>query len=192
VKKRGLGAWLKLKARANSLPLLEMLARYSRMELDASDLKCRLCDGEQEDLSHFLCKCPALQQERASFTVALESDEDLLAGGELALSMINQWRYGTPTERTKLVLQTVEMPVDRAAREERKRTSGARDSLIERVECLFLPFIAAIWRKRAELLGGVPMLDRTGSKLVLSSLREDGRTRCVFVAGASALTSGDT
>jgi hypothetical protein len=41
----------------------------------------------------------------------------------------------------------------------------------------------AIWRKRAELLGGIPLFDIRASKLVMSQLLDDGRCR-VFASGA--------
>ncbi len=38
-------------------------------------------------------------------------------------------------------------------------------------------YLARLWRKRAALIGGAPMLDRTGVKIVLGNLRRDRRGR---------------
>ena len=56
------------------------------------------------------------------------------------------------------------------------------EQLTQRFEELSLPFLAQIWRKRAELLGGVPMLDMKGERIILSQLRDDGRCR-LFATG---------
>ncbi len=55
--------------------------------------------------------------------------------------------------------------------------------LVQRFEDLSLPYLARIWRKRAELMGGrVPVLNVHGDKIVMARLRDDGRVRC-FATG---------
>ena len=160
-----------------------MLGRYSSSPLDPTDLLCPLCHTETEDLAHFICSCPALQKERDELQKHLA---ELMHAGPLGRSTVNQWQSGSPQERLRLILESVEVPVDKEEREARKSVQSDRDLVVERVEALSLPYFVKIWRKRAELLGGVPMLDRTGTKLVKSNLRDDGRCRFVYVAGAHA------
>ena len=56
------GAKLLFKIRSNTLPTAVALAR-GWIDVPTA---CKACDtGEDEDLMHFLAKCPALQAERA-------------------------------------------------------------------------------------------------------------------------------
>jgi hypothetical protein len=57
------------------------------------------------------------------------------------------------------------------------------------MESLSMPFLAQIWRRRAELLGGVPALDITATRIVLSQLKEDGRSHA-FGSGATSSSFG--
>jgi len=62
---RGLGVWLKLRLRADNLPLMTVLARTSTPRMTTHCARCALCaTGASEDVQHFLTECPALQPER--------------------------------------------------------------------------------------------------------------------------------
>jgi len=61
---RGLGVWLKLRLRADNLPLLDVLARTARPPMNDHCASCLLCYGEREDVRHFLLRCSALQRDR--------------------------------------------------------------------------------------------------------------------------------
>ena len=62
-----------------------------------------------------------------------------------------------------------------------QRNTPAGELLVERLEHLSLPFLARIWRRRAELLGGCPVLDMKGERIIMSRLREDPRSQCAEV-----------
>jgi hypothetical protein len=66
-----------------------------------------------------------------------------------------------------------------------ERNTPAGELLVERLEHLSLPYLARIWRRRAELLGGCPVLDMKGERIIMSRLREDGRCR-PFAVGVRA------
>jgi hypothetical protein len=208
--RRGLGMWLKLKMRANSLPLLGTLARHCRRPLSPESSHCRLCGGGAvEDVPHFLLVCSAFSDDRRKFGDAVLRDPKLseMAG---AWSVRATWSSGSLTDRVNLLLSSHEQPCDdgadtdhepRHTRDPRVRgrrlaaaigtftasgsgtgsASASGSALTRHLESLFLRFAVSIWRKRAALLGGVPSLDVHGSKLVLSHLLDDGRCRSFAV-----------
>ena len=198
--RRGLGTWVKLCLRSGSLPLLSMLARHSKKPLDAS---CKICrSGEAESVLHFVCTCSALASERLELLHSAEADAELAAmPGSTAL--LRTLRGGSPHDRLLLLLRSVEFPVsNRFARfgvgEDAKssdalRVSGRRrptlkasERLTLHFEPLSMRFLVSIWRKRAELLGYVPLLSFAGDSLVRSHLRVDGRCRALAVGTASS------
>jgi len=183
---RGLGPWLKLRMRSNSLPLLEMLGRYVRHGLPQGSSLCRMCDqGAVENLVHFVGECPALQAERHAFALKVrESESFMMLPG--AMPFLDRWLDGDATTRTVMVLESVAVPCDPWEKKQwlSNRAERAHDDLITRFELLSMPFLINIWRRRALLLGGVPCLDITGSTLTMSHLREDGRCRS-FAVGVS-------
>ena len=54
LRSHGLGQWVKLRLRSDSLQLLAVLGRYVSPPLPASSLVCRLCNSGIEDAAHFL------------------------------------------------------------------------------------------------------------------------------------------
>jgi hypothetical protein len=74
---RGLGPYLKLRLRSNSLPLMDMLQRYCKVPLTDAECECRLCDaGEREDVTHFIAACPSLAPQRAALLERLVADNN--------------------------------------------------------------------------------------------------------------------
>ena len=197
---RGLGMWLKLQLRANSLPLLGTLARHCRPPLPLESSHCRLCrNALVEDVPHFLLVCSALSEERSEFGNAVLHDPKLSVVAGVS-SVRATWCSGNVSARVNLLLSSHEQPCDEAADAEARLEQGSRgrrpaagpcsvpvsgsaSTLTCRFESLFLSYAVKIWRKRAVLLGGVPSLDVHGSKLVLSHLLNDGRCRS-FAVGA--------
>ena len=180
----GLATWLKIRLRSNSLPLLAILVRYCSAPSSAA--ACRLCNDGDEDVFHFLVVCPALEAERSEFSLRLSSDSAFAdLSGSAAMSTV--WRSGTPLERVKLLLQSHEASIgsaDDPDGDEKEQLSD-HDRLVLRFESLSMPLLVALWKRRAVLLGGVPVLDVTGTKLTMSALRDDGRCRS-FAAGSHA------
>ena len=179
----GLGPWLKLRLRTNSLPLLDMLSRYAKDDLPLNASICRLCSSDAvEDVIHFLAVCPALQPERAAFTLKLRGDEEFWSLPEAA-SFFDRWRDGDASQRSRMLLCSIEVPCDpwEIAVWKRDRWARLQDDLISRFESLSLSFLVCIWRRRATLLGGVPCLNMAGSALTISQLRDDGRCRSFAV-----------
>jgi hypothetical protein len=191
--RRGLGTWLKLKLRTDSLPLLESLGRHCKPPLSLSDTRCRLCEsGAAENVSHFLSECDALSAEREEFLQGLLADESLMDCPD-ARSLLRTWRSGSSTDRVCLILSSHELPRDRIQRDPRGDAEANVDAvwhffpseipLLTRLsEPHVSSYLVRIWRKRAALLGGVPALDVRASSLVTTHLLEDGRCR-VFAAG---------
>ena len=98
--------WFKI--RSNTLPLGRLLAKN---KVGVSD-KCKCCGGvKREDLMHFLCGCPALDQDRSAWidamnghhaehTISLTDIPKLVLGPASALSMLPQ---KTACERVAVV-----------------------------------------------------------------------------------------
>jgi hypothetical protein len=175
--RRGLASWVKLRLRTNSLPLLSMLAKHSKHQLAAESTVCRMCSsGVEETVIHFVAECPALQREREALIDKASADEQLMAIAG-ATRLLCSIRSAPSQEWTQLILRSHELPPSKL-----KKAAPSVEQLTQRFEELSLPFLAQIWRKRAELLGGVPMLDMKGERIILSQLRDDGRCR-LFATG---------
>jgi len=193
--RRGLGSWVKLKLRTNSLPLGDFLRRHSKLDLDLSQSFCKLCSlSVVESPMHFVGECSALLPERDRLSSALASDVSFMSlqGSSELLAV---WQHGPVPTRLLLILSSVET-VRRFGPAKGKSTSASvvsfpfacSDALLARFEALSLPFLDKIWRRRALLLKGVPSLDIKGESIVLTQLREDGRCR-FFAVGSSSSRS---
>jgi hypothetical protein len=179
---RGLGPYLKLRLRSNSLPLMDMLQRYCKVPLTDAECECRLCDaGEREDVTHFIAACPSLAPQRAALLERLVADEAL---GKIvgSATVIRTWRSGDARSKVILLLESFERPLKLPP----KRVVTDTELLLVRVEALVLPYLVSIWHRRAQLLGGVPSLDIKGERIVLSQLRADGRCRSFAVGVPSS------
>jgi hypothetical protein len=89
-------------------------------------------------------------------------------------------------DRVILILQAVEIvpnanSIDESGHRADSRRRSRADELKLELEKMTLPYLVSIWRRRAEIMGGIPMLDLHGGKLVLSHLKEDGRCRSFAV-----------
>jgi hypothetical protein len=194
----GLGVWLKLRLRANNLPLLSVLARTSKPQMDDECARCILCGLEREDVAHFLLRCPALRGEKMGLIQQLQKGDSTAPAATVLLGEDDQ-------AQLKLLLGSREEPVRKRKRKKQSRGSGrsARrrrdgseseddesgdeeeqssiagdgvdDTTLREMETITLGYFVQIWRRRAELLGGVPTLDHSGLKMVMGQLRSDGR-----------------
>jgi hypothetical protein len=203
----GLGVWVKLGSRANNLPLLSTLARATDPPMSDHCARCVLCDAEAENVPHFLLRCSALSEEREKLREDLEEAMATLVKnheGATAFAERVTREMADANEKTRLhlLLATYEEPVKRMKK--RKLGSNGRkqaremeddddsnddendyelhaelaDSVGRRaVDRVVRDYLARLWRKRAALIGGAPMLDRTGVKIVVGNLRPDGRGR---------------
>ena len=99
---------------------------------------------------------------------------------------LRTWRCGPVADRVILILQAVEIvpnanSADECGHRADSRRRSRDDELKLELEKMTLPYLVSIWRRRAEIMGGIPMLDLHGGKLVLSHLKEDGRCRSFAV-----------
>jgi hypothetical protein len=186
--RRGLGPWIKLKARVDALPVLASLGRHCSPPLAGGEILCGLCHEGAESVEHFLTRCSALEGARLSFLDLLRSDPVFceLPG---ASSLIHDWSRGTTRVRLRLLLSSVELepkkPRDRDREQRSSRVTGdAAVTAESRFEVLSLSYLESVWRLRASLLGGVPSIGVHGRGLVLSRLLDDGRSR-VFGRGTA-------
>jgi len=203
----GLGVWVKLGSRANNLPLLSTLARATDPPMSDHCARCVLCDAEAENVPHFLLRCSALSEEREKLREDLEEAMATLVknhegASAFAERVTREMADANEKTRLHLLLATYEEPVKRM----KKRMLGSNgrkqaremeddddsnddendyelhaelaDSVGRRaVDRVVRDYLARLWRKRAALIGGAPMLDRTGVKIVVGNLRPDGRGR---------------
>jgi hypothetical protein len=186
--RRGLGVWVKLKLRSDSLPLLSMLRRYCKQHNnEALDDICWLCSQAPESALHFAVNCSALSFERDELLLGLESDSTFteLDG---ASDLLATWRSGSSVQRFELILRSFEWRCDEPEGADKLRYEFEKSfspSLI-RFEAAALRFLARIWCRRAELIGGIPSLNMTASGITLSQLKEDGRCRSFAVVSLSS------
>ena len=177
---RGLGVWLKLRLRADNLPLLSVLARTSRPRMSDHCARCALCDsGASENVAHFLTGCASFQLERDQLRGELHrAMQPLLAGCNLARLVADTARNTDDQALLRLLLDSHEEPTTDSGEERRqKRLAVAREEteVKRKVDRVARDYFVRIWHKRAALLGGVPALDSRGYKMVLGALRPDGR-----------------
>ena len=177
---RGLGVWLKLRLRADNLPLLTVLSRTSRPRMTTRCARCALCaTGALEDVSHFLVGCPALQVERGRlWTDIVNAMRPLTDECALAQQVCVVVEGSDDVAKLGLLLDTHEEPTTSSEEERReKKAAAARagTSVRREVDRIAREYFVRVWRKRAQLLGGVPSLDNRGYKMVLGALRPDGR-----------------
>lgn len=196
---RGLGVWIKASLRANTLPLLATLAKTSVPEMSARCAQCLIC-GEPEDATHFLLRCPGFETERAQFWNSLKEVGQLHAEDKhpaiasAAVQTLQTLEDGAEEEKLHLLLRTHEQPVkprkkkamsngqdhEEEEEQEEQMLEPSNESdlmLLREVERIARAYMIAIWRKRALLIGGVPMLDCKGIHLTLGALQADGRSK---------------
>jgi len=177
---RGLGVWLKLRLRADNLPLMTVLARTSTPRMTTHCARCALCaTGASEDVQHFLTECPALQPEREKLwadmvqAVRPSTEESMLAR-----RMCGVAEGSDNTAKLGILLDSHEEPTTSSEEERRHRRAALAqvDTIAKReVDRVARAYFVRVWHRRAELLGGVPSLDNRGYKMVLGVLRPDGR-----------------
>jgi hypothetical protein len=131
-----------------------------------------------EDPLHFVIECAALAPERDSLTLSLQSDASFTALRGSS-ELLSTWCTGSPQQRLELILRSVESCCDELQGAEKLQYEFEQSLNPPRLrfEAHSLRFLSNIWRRRAELIGGVPSLNMTASKIVLSQLKEDGRSR---------------
>ena len=173
LRSHGLGQWVKLRLRSDSLQLLAVLGRYVSPPLPASSLVCRLCNSGVEDAAHFLCRCSSLTAERSQLLVSLSSLSELssLAVFSHYFLDLSSW---SPSRSLPILLGSIEDPCESASR--RHRSSPLSLFLIL-AEPLILNFLASLWTRSAFLLGRVPSLSVHGDGLSTTILLPDGRCR---------------
>jgi endonuclease/exonuclease/phosphatase family metal-dependent hydrolase len=169
--------------------------------------------GKMEDAVHFLLRCPALEDQRSRLSTALheamskhaESVDPITA--KLARDTIRAMEGDSDDAKLRLLLGTREEPVKQrchrshgkesespeptdagARREGRKeraerRADRSRQPVLFDLDRVVQKYLIDAWQERAQLAGGVPMLDRKGVGLVLGQLQPDGRSR-TFAAKA--------
>jgi hypothetical protein len=145
-----LGLWVKRRLRTSCLPLLSTLGRWAKPVWHASLTTCLMCGSEPEDAAHFILRCASLAQiveERDSqLELALSSSDD----GRVALSFI---RTSPPTLMMDVLLgfNPSKWPVD----------------VIWSIHRVARNSLAAAWRRRSALCGGLPSLSPEGGRKIL-------------------------
>ncbi len=163
-----------------------------------------------ENVPHFLLRCSALSEEREKLREDLEETmatlvKDHEGATAFAERVTREMADANDKTRLHLLLATYEEPVKRMKK--RKLGSNSRKQAREMeddddsnddendyelhaeltesvgrraVDRVVRDHLARLWRKRAALIGGAPMLDRTDMK---GNLRPDGRGR-TYAGGA--------
>ena len=92
-------------------------------------------------------------------------------------------RLASPGERLLLLLASPERDMEREPGQKPTEQEQLQHTVLHLVDVHARNYLIRLWRRRAELLGGVPALDKQCRRLVLTQLREDGR--CASFASPS-------
>jgi hypothetical protein len=185
-------------ARATDPPMSDHCAKCVLCDTEAENvphflLRCPALAGERQqflvDLDETMKAFVKDNEGARSFT---ERVSDEMADGSEETRL--QWLLATYEEPVKPMKKRKMGSNDRRPRDEdddsddedddsddehdyELRAQLTESSGRRQVDRVVRDYMARLWRKRAALIGGAPMLDRTGVKIVVGNLRPDGRGR---------------